>query len=192
MHIKKGGKAIGFGVAAGEDETVTFGWPIKLNAPLEVEQGGTGSATAGAALTKLGAVAKAGDTMTGNLSIRTSLYPSLYLLPTYNNTTNRVVFEGSYAQQSPYARSSYGRLSAEYGQRACAAHRGQWNLQRLSGFPCRDGVSCASGKWRNRGSYREGRIDELGNLLCGFAALQRYGWADLPRSGEMRVRPWRT
>ena len=103
MHIKKGGKAIGFGVAAGEDETVTFGWPIKLNAPLEVEQGGTGSATAGAALTKLGAVAKVGDTMTGNLSIRTSLYPSLYLLPTYNNTTNRVVFEGSYAGAASFA-----------------------------------------------------------------------------------------
>lgn len=29
MHVKKGGKALGFGVAAGADNTVTFGWPVK-------------------------------------------------------------------------------------------------------------------------------------------------------------------
>ena len=39
MHIKKGGRAVGFGTAAGADETVTFGWPVKLNKPLEVSQG---------------------------------------------------------------------------------------------------------------------------------------------------------
>ena len=33
--------------------------------------------------------------MTGNLSISGYLYPSVYLLPTYNGTTNRTVFEGS-------------------------------------------------------------------------------------------------
>ena len=33
--------------------------------------------------------------MTGNLAISGYLYPSLYLLPTYNSTTNRTVFEGS-------------------------------------------------------------------------------------------------
>ena len=103
MHIKKGGKAVGFGVAAGEDETVTFGWPIILNKPLGVDQGGTGAASAGAALTALGAVAKAGDTMTGNLTIQNSLYPTLYLRPTYNNTTNRTVFEGSYIGASSFA-----------------------------------------------------------------------------------------
>ena len=27
MHVKKGGKALGFGTAAGADETVTFAWP---------------------------------------------------------------------------------------------------------------------------------------------------------------------
>ncbi len=27
MHVKKGGKALGFGMAAGADETVSFGWP---------------------------------------------------------------------------------------------------------------------------------------------------------------------
>ncbi|MBP3647539.1 MAG: hypothetical protein J6K55_14070 [Clostridia bacterium] len=33
MHIKKGGKAVGFGMAAGEDETVSLGWKLKLENP---------------------------------------------------------------------------------------------------------------------------------------------------------------
>ena len=68
-----------------------------------MDQGGTGAETASAACTKLGAVKKAGDTMTGNLSISGYLYPSLYLLPTYNSTTNRTVFEGSYVGASSFA-----------------------------------------------------------------------------------------
>ena len=103
MHIKKGGKAVGFGMAAGDDETVSFGWPIKLTAPLEIEQGGTGASTAANACAALGAVKKTGDTMTGNLSISSSLYPSVYLLPYYNFTTNRTVFEGSYTGASSFA-----------------------------------------------------------------------------------------
>lgn len=103
MHIKKGGKAVGFGMAAGEDQTVSFGWPVKLSSPLEVSQGGTGASSAASACANLGAVKKAGDTMTGNLSIQGSLYPSLYLLPTHNGTTNRTVFEGSYAGASSFS-----------------------------------------------------------------------------------------
>ena len=41
--------------------------------------------------------------MTGNLSIQSSLYPSLYLLPTYDNTKNRIVFEGSYAGAASFS-----------------------------------------------------------------------------------------
>ena len=41
--------------------------------------------------------------MTGNLSISGYLYPSVYLLPTYNGTTNRTVFEGSYVGASSFA-----------------------------------------------------------------------------------------
>ena len=41
--------------------------------------------------------------MTGNLSISSNLYPSVYLLPYYNFTTNRTVFEGSYAGASSFA-----------------------------------------------------------------------------------------
>lgn len=103
MHIKKGGKAVGFGMAAGNDQTVSFGWPLKLSTPLEVSQGGTGASTAANACAALGAVKKTGDTMSGNLTIQSSLYPSVYLKPTYNSTTNQTVFEGSYAGASSFA-----------------------------------------------------------------------------------------
>lgn len=56
MHIKKGGKAVGFGMAAGADQTVSFGWLIKLAQPLEVSQGGTGGTTPATACAALGAV----------------------------------------------------------------------------------------------------------------------------------------
>ena len=103
MHIKKGGKAVGFGMAAGEDETVSFGWPVKLTTPLELTQGGTGGSTASEACANIGAVKKGGDIMTGNLSISGYLYPSLSLLPTYNGTGNRTVFEGSYVGASSFS-----------------------------------------------------------------------------------------
>ena len=103
LHVKKGGKAVGFGTAAGADNTVTFGWPVKLNTALEVSQGGTGAKNASSACANIGAVKKSGDTMTGNLSIQSSLYPSLYLLPTYDNTKNRIVFEGSYAGAASFS-----------------------------------------------------------------------------------------
>lgn len=57
IHVKKGGKAIGFGMAAGSDNTVSFGWPIKLSYPLEISQGGTGASSAASALSALGAAA---------------------------------------------------------------------------------------------------------------------------------------
>lgn len=41
--------------------------------------------------------------MTGNLYIQSSYYPSLYLMPTYNSTTNRTVFEGSYVGASSFS-----------------------------------------------------------------------------------------
>ena len=68
----------------GADNTVTFGWPVRLNRALEVSQGGTGANNAASACGNIGAVKKSGDTMTGNLYIQSMLYPSLYLQPTYN------------------------------------------------------------------------------------------------------------
>ena len=95
MDFYKDGSGIAFGKVAENAGKVEFGWPLLLSEALGVDQGGTGAETASAACTKLGAVKKSGDTMTGNLAISGYLYPSLYLLPTYNSTTNRTVFEGS-------------------------------------------------------------------------------------------------
>lgn len=103
MDFYKDGTGIAFGKVAENAGKVEFGWPLLLSGPLSVDQGGTGAETAAAACAKLGAVKKASDTMTGNLSISGYLYPSLYLLPTYNNTTNRTVFEGSYVGASSFS-----------------------------------------------------------------------------------------
>ena len=103
MDFYKDGSGIAFGKVAENAGKVEFGWPLLLSEPLGVDQGGTGAETASAACTKLGAVKKSGDTMTGNLAISGYLYPSLYLLPTYNSTTNRTVFEGSYVGASSFS-----------------------------------------------------------------------------------------
>ena len=103
MHVKNGGKAKGFGMAAGDDETVSFGWPVKMSEPLAISEGGTGATSAALARFALGCVATSGGTMTGNLTIQTSLYPSLILKPTYNSNTNRIVFEGSYAGAASFS-----------------------------------------------------------------------------------------
>ena len=103
MDFYSGGNGIAFGKVAESAEKVEFGWPVVLSEPLGVDQGGTGATTASAACGKLGAVKKSGDTMTGNLSISGYLYPSVYLLPTYNSTTIRTVFEGSYVGASSFS-----------------------------------------------------------------------------------------
>ena len=103
MDFYKDGNGVAFGKVAESSGKVEFGWPVVLSTPLGVDQGGTGATTASNACAKLGAVKKSGDTMTGNLSISGYLYPSVYLLPTYNSTTNRTVFEGSYVGASSFA-----------------------------------------------------------------------------------------
>ena len=103
MDFYKDGSGVAFGKVAETPGAVEFGWPVKLTEPLGVDQGGTDASSAASACANLGAVKKSGDTMTGNLSISGYLYPSLYLLPTYNSTTNRVVFEGSYAGAASFS-----------------------------------------------------------------------------------------
>ena len=103
MDFFRNGNGIAFGKVAENAERVEFGWPIILSSALGVDQGGTGATTAAGACANIGAVKKSGDTMTGNLSIQSNLYPSMYLLPTYNGTTNRTVFEGSYVGASSFA-----------------------------------------------------------------------------------------
>lgn len=95
MDFLADGSGVAFGKVAETSGYAEFGWPLKLSEPLEIAQGGTGASTAAGALSALGGVKKSGDTMTGNLSIQSYLYPSMYLLPYYNSTTNRTVFEGS-------------------------------------------------------------------------------------------------
>ncbi len=96
MDILANGNGIAFGKVAENSGKVECGWPLKLSTPLAIEDGGTGASSAALARYFLGAVSKTGDTMTGNLNIQSTYYPSMYLVPTYNNTTNRIVFEGSY------------------------------------------------------------------------------------------------
>ena len=103
MDFLADGSGIAFGKVAETSGYVEFGWPLKLTEPLEIAQGGTGASTAAGARAALGAVNKAGDTMTGNLTIQGYLYPSVYLTPYYNSTTNRTVFEGSYIGASSFA-----------------------------------------------------------------------------------------
>ena len=97
------GTGIGIGKVAETPGAIECGWPLKLSEPLSIAYGGTGATSAESALAALGGVKKAGDTMTGNLNISGYLYPSMLLLPTYNDTTNRTVFEGSYAGASSFA-----------------------------------------------------------------------------------------
>ena len=97
------GTGIGIGKVAETSGYIDCGWPLKLSSALAVAYGGTGATSAASAIANLGGVKKTGDTMTGNLNISGYLYPSLLLLPTYNDTTNRTVFEGSYAGASSFA-----------------------------------------------------------------------------------------
>ncbi len=103
MDMLSDGSGIAFGKVAEQAGHVEFGWPLILSSALGVAYGGTGATTAAGARANLGAVARSGDTMTGNLSIQGYLYPSVYLLSTYNDTTNRTVFEGSYLGASSFA-----------------------------------------------------------------------------------------
>ena len=97
------GTGIGIGKVAETSGYIDCGWPLKLSTPLGLAYGGTGATTAIGACNAIGAVKKAGDAMTGNLTIFGQLYPSLLLQPYYNDTTNRTVFEGSYAGASSFA-----------------------------------------------------------------------------------------
>jgi hypothetical protein len=103
LDFFRNGTGIAFGKVAETAGAVELGWPLVLAQPLGIPQGGTGADNAASACSNIGAVKKAGDTMTGNLSIQGYLYPSVYLMPTYNGTTNRTVFEGSYVGASSFA-----------------------------------------------------------------------------------------
>ena len=110
VFFRQGGNGVALGKVSERANAVEINpdWDIyhgstKLNGTGPISRGGTGAVTAPLALVALGAVAKAGDTMTGNLTIQGTLYPSLCLVPTNSGQTNRIVFEGSYVGAASFA-----------------------------------------------------------------------------------------
>ena len=89
----------GTGVAFGK--VATRANAVEIDEDMAFYAGGKNLANLNAAT--IGALPLAGGTMTGNLTVQGSLYPSVYLQPTYNGTTNRTVFEGSYIGASSFA-----------------------------------------------------------------------------------------
>jgi len=85
-----------------------------LNAPLPVNKGGTGSTTAPDALVALGAVAKAGDTMTGDLTINKAS-PSLIFRKTAAGQAAGIT---SYLIDKPRWFMALGNALAEGGSNA--------------------------------------------------------------------------
>ena len=110
VFFRQGGNGVALGKVSERANAVEINpdWDIyhgseKISGTVPITRGGTGGTTAAAARSNLGVVAKTGDTMTGNLSIQGTLYPSLYLLPTNSGQTNRIVFEGSYVGAASFA-----------------------------------------------------------------------------------------
>lgn len=175
MDFYRDGSGVAFGKVAEQSGYVEFGWPVILSSALGVASGGTGATTAADAIANLGGVKKTGDTMTGNLNIQSSLYPSLYLVPTYNNTTNRVVFEGSYIGAASFAawedgsgnnrrmlevRTKAYQNSLDYAVLLRVADNGSWSSYRVfhSGMDTPIPVGCGG-----TGSfYAKGALNNLG------------------------------
>ena len=110
VFFRQGGNGVALGKVSERANAVEINpdWDIyhgstKLNGTVPISRGGTGATSAANARTNLGAVNKAGDTMTGNLNIQGTLYPSLLLKPTQSGQTNQTVFEGSYVGASSFA-----------------------------------------------------------------------------------------
>ena len=152
VFFRQGGNGVAIGKVSERANAVEINpdWDIyhgntKLNGTVPISRGGTGGTTAAAARSNLGAVNKAGDTMTGNLTIQGSLYPSVLLQPTYNDTTNRTVFEGSYVGASSFAAwedsSGNNRRMLEVRTKAYAASLDNAVMVRV----------CDNGTW---GNYR--------------------------------------
>ena len=191
MDILADGQGIAFGKIAENSGYVDFGWPLKLSSPLSIESGGTGGTTAALARYYLGAVSKTGDTMTGNLNIQSYLYPSLYLVPYYNNTTNRTVFEGSYLCASSFAswedssgtnrrmleiRTKKYEASLDNAVLLRAAEEGTWSTFRVfhsgmaSPVPVANGGTGASDAYNARINLG---CNNANNLTTGTVAMNR-------------------
>lgn len=69
MDFKADGTGIAFGKVAETSNVAEFGWPLKLSAPLGIDQGGTGADSASGAAAALGVLKNTTDTLTGALTV---------------------------------------------------------------------------------------------------------------------------
>ena len=150
LDFLSNGNGIGIGKVAETNGYIDCGWPLKLSTPLAIAYGGTGSVNADAAIANLGGVKKSGDTMTGNLNIQGTLYPSLCLLPTNSGQTNRIVFEGSYVGAASFAAwedsTGNNRRMLEVRTKAYASSLDNAAMLRV----------CDGGTWGNYRIFHEG------------------------------------
>lgn len=121
-------------------------------------------------------VARSGDTMTGNLMIQSSHYPSVILLPTNNNVTYRSVLEGSYLGES-----SIGAWNDHTGsdRRLIAVRNSAFASSRDDAIMLREFVG---------GNGTDYRVFHAGMSAAGkkaaLASLGIYYAASLPSSGN--------
>lgn len=152
VFFRQGGNGVAIGKVSERANAVEINpdWDIyhgstKLNGTVPIARGGTGATSASGARSNLGVVAKTGDTMTGNLNIQGSLYPSMLLKPTREGQTNQTVFEGSYVGASSFAAwedaSGNNRRMLEVRTKAYAASLDNAVMVRV----------CDNGTW---GNYR--------------------------------------
>ena len=157
VFFRQGGNGVAIGKVSERANAVEINpdWDIyhgstKLNGTVPISRGGTGATSASGARSNLGAVSKAGDTMTGNLNIQGALYPSMLLKPTQSGQTNQTVFEGSYVGASSFAawedNTGNNRRMLEVRTKAYAASLDNAVMVRV----------CDGGTWGNYRVYHEG------------------------------------